>query len=96
MEGIGGASAVSAQILRHHRLLGTEELALGSLGLTEARDNRFSVLDIPDAAGCHGRAENKVEARWVAWSAWGLKGDRAVGKAFGGFWAGESLVSSGC
>jgi hypothetical protein len=26
----------------------------------EARDNRFSVSDIPDAAGHRGRAENKV------------------------------------
>ena len=79
MEGIGGASAVSAQILRHHRLLGTEELALGSLGLTEARDNRFSVLDIPDAAGCHRRAENKVGTLGVALSALGClreKGQR--------------------
>jgi hypothetical protein len=40
-----------------------KELALGSLGLTEARDDRFSVLEIPDATECHGRAENKVRAR---------------------------------
>jgi hypothetical protein len=40
-------------------LLGTaEELVLGSLGCTEARDVRFSVLDT--AARCHGRAENRV------------------------------------
>ena len=39
------------------------------LGLTEARDNRFSVSDIPDAAVCLGRAENKVEAPGVAQSA---------------------------
>ena len=30
------------------------------LGLTEARDNRFSVSGIPDTAGHHGRAENKL------------------------------------
>jgi hypothetical protein len=33
-----------------------------SLGLTEARDNRFLVSGIPDTAGHLGRAENKVEA----------------------------------
>ena len=33
-----------------------------SLGLTEARDNRFSVSDIPDTAVWCGRAENKVGA----------------------------------
>ena len=40
-------------------LLGTkEDPVLGSLGCTEARDVRFSVLDT--AARCHGRAENRV------------------------------------
>ena len=33
-----------------------------SLGLTEARDNRFSVPDIQDATVCRRRAENKVRA----------------------------------
>ena len=37
-----------------------------SLGFTEARDNRLSVLDIPDAAVCRRRAENKVGAPWGA------------------------------
>jgi hypothetical protein len=31
-----------------------------SLGLMEARDNRFLVLGIPDVAGHHSRAKNKV------------------------------------
>ena len=34
--------------------------SLRSLGLTETRDIRFSVWDIPDTAVCHRRAENKV------------------------------------
>ena len=37
-----------------------------SLDLTEARDNRFSVLGIPDTAGHLGRAENKVGAPGAA------------------------------
>ena len=45
-----------------------------SLGLTEARDNRFSVSGIPDTAGHHGRAENQVEAPGVALSSLGPKG----------------------
>jgi hypothetical protein len=36
--------------------------SLRSLGLTEARDNRFSVLGIPDKAGHHRRTENKMGA----------------------------------
>jgi hypothetical protein len=37
--------------LGHYRLLGNmEEPVLGSLGRTEARDNRFSLSDIPDTA----------------------------------------------
>ena len=46
-----------------------------SLGLMEARDNRFSVSDIPDAAGHRGRAENKVRALGVTGSSQGLKGE---------------------
>ena len=42
-----------------------EELVLGSLCHTEARDNRFSFLNIPDAAVCE-RAENKEGTlRWT-------------------------------
>jgi hypothetical protein len=59
-----GGGAVSALTFRHHRPLGSMgESAPGSLGLTEARENRFSVSDIPDGAGCRGRAENKVGSR---------------------------------
>ena len=42
-----------------------------SLGLTEARDNRFSVSGIPDASGHCGRAENKVEAPGWLGHTWG-------------------------
>ena len=51
-----------------HSPWGWRGSSLESLGLTEARDDRFSVLDIPDAAGCHRRAENEV----------GHKGSRPV------------------
>ena len=37
-----------------------------SLGLMEARDNRFSVSGIPDVAGHHRRAENKMGAPGAA------------------------------
>ena len=46
----GGEGTVSSRTLRHHRLLGTSESDLGSLGLMESRDYRFSLLNIPD--GC--------------------------------------------
>ena len=45
-----------------------------SLGLTEARDSRFSVSGIPDTAGHCGRAENKVEAPGASLSSPGPKG----------------------
>lgn len=49
----GGEGTVLALTLRHHSLLGTAgELALGSLGLIEAKDDRFSALNITDPAGC--------------------------------------------
>ena len=49
-----------APTLRHHRLLGTvEEPVLGSLGHMEARDDRFLLLDIPDAAVRCVRVENR-------------------------------------
>jgi hypothetical protein len=34
-------------------------MALGSQELIEVRDVRFLLLDIPDTAGCHRRAENR-------------------------------------
>ena len=49
-----------------------------SLGLIETRDNRFSVWGIPEAAGCRGRAENKVGALGVAGHSPGQK--RAEGR----------------
>ena len=45
----------------------TEELVLGSLGSMEARDNRFSLLNIPDAAVCHERTENIVGTLGGLW-----------------------------
>jgi hypothetical protein len=45
-----------------------------SLGLTEARDNRFSVPGIPDSDGHSRRAENKMGTLGEAWPALGLKG----------------------
>jgi hypothetical protein len=45
---------------KEHRTLahgGWKESSLRSLGLMEARDDRFSVSDIPDVAVCHGRAK---------------------------------------
>jgi hypothetical protein len=40
--------------------------SLRSLGLMEARDNRFLVLGIPDATGHHRRAENKMRSPGAA------------------------------
>ena len=76
-------------------LLGTvEEPVLGSLGHMEARDIRFSVLDIPDAAVCHGRAEIKEGTLWRT-LVHGLKG-KGLKQSSGRLpWGGESLVSSG-
>lgn len=63
-----------------------------SLGLMEAKDNRFLVLGIPDTAGHLGRAENKMGALGAALSSPGLKGERAGGEdGLGGSHAGESL-----
>ena len=67
------------------------ESALGSLGLTEARDNRFSVSDIPDTAECHGRAENKVRALGMAQSVPEPKGRREQGEK-GGRWVVSTRV----
>ena len=58
------------------RLSTTEELVLGSLGCTEARDVRFSVLDTSDAARCHRRADN----RWGLTSGLWPRAERKKGK----------------
>ena len=50
-----------------------------SLGLTEATDNRSSVMDIPDVTLCCERAENKVRALGVTGSSQGLKGEGSRG-----------------
>jgi hypothetical protein len=49
--------------------------SLRSLGLTETIDNRF-----PDAAGHHGRAENKMGALWAGWPASGVEHRRGYGE----------------
>ena len=51
-----------------------------SLGLTEARDNRFSVPGIPDSDGHSRRAENKMGTLGEAWPALGLKGGEGKGR----------------
>jgi hypothetical protein len=51
-----------------------------SQGLTEARDNRFSFSSIPDTAGHHGRAENKIGARELLSHPQGLREERAGGE----------------
>ena len=71
---------------------GWAESSLRSLGLTEARDNRFSLSYIPDVTGHHRRAENKVGApRGILVSPRAEErrgqGERGV---LGGFHAGES------
>jgi hypothetical protein len=64
------------------------------LGLMEARDNRFSVSDIPDDTEYHGRAENKVGAPVAARSALRPKGEsRGKGGALCGSHAGKNPCS---
>ena len=53
--------------------------SLRSLGLTEARDNRFSVSGIPDATGHCRRAENKVGAQEAAQSSLKRRGQGEMG-----------------
>lgn len=53
-----------APTLGHHRPLGiVEEPVLGSLVCTEARDDRFSLSDIPDPAVCCRIAETGPSGR---------------------------------
>ena len=54
-----------------------EDRILASLGLTEARDFRFSILDMRNAAECIGRAEYRVGPMGGLWpGAEGKKGRR--------------------
>jgi hypothetical protein len=53
-----------------------------SLGHMEARDNRFSVSDIPDTAVCCRRAENKVGGG----QGQGLKGGEGKERQCGAGW----------
>ena len=55
-----------------------------SLGLNEARDNRFSVSGVPDTTGHLGRPENKMEALGAAQSSLWLKGRE--GRVERGLW----------
>ena len=63
-----------------------DKASLRSLGLTEARDSRFSVLGVLDTAGHCGRAKNKVEAPGVSQSSLGRK--RGEGREKGRILAG--------
>jgi hypothetical protein len=66
-----------------------------SLGLTEARDNRFSVSDIPDTAICCRRAEYKPGLKRVTQASPGPKGGEGRGKGVvGWFPLGESAWTS--
>ena len=60
----GGHLAIGSLRTAVHR--GWRGNSLRSLGLTETRDNRFSVSDIPDIAVCLRRAENEVGAMGAA------------------------------
>lgn len=68
------------------------------MGHREARNNRFSVLDIPDAAVCQGRAENGPSGG--LWP----RGRREKGRrrALAGYrreervWLGQAASSVGC
>jgi hypothetical protein len=61
------------------------------LGLTEARDNRFSVSGIPGTTGHRRRAEKKVGALEVAQSCPGRREERAVREGvLGGSHTGEN------
>jgi hypothetical protein len=62
------------------RSWGWRESSPRSLGFTEARDERFSVLSIPGAAVCHNRAENKMGAPGAPWSASGQKVEESRGR----------------
>ena len=66
----------------------------GQSKASEARDNRFSVLGIPDAAGHLRRSENKMRAPGVTWLSPEPKGGK--GKEERGCWwfpcGRESLV----
>ena len=70
--------------------------SLRSLGLTEARDNRLSVLGISDTARYRVRAQNKMGAPRAAGSSPGPKGGGGRGRG-GAVWfprGRESLVQS--
>jgi hypothetical protein len=64
----GGCLAVGTHRLQPMSGCGWARGSSRSLGLTEARDNRFSVAGIPDAIGHRRRAENKVRAPGMAWT----------------------------
>jgi hypothetical protein len=57
---LGGCPAVGVHGTQP--VVGWTRSSLRSLGLTEARDNRFSVSGIPDATGHYRRAENIMGA----------------------------------
>lgn len=75
--------------------LGTsEEPVLGSLGLTEVRDVRFSVSDIPEGAGCCGKGREQSGCPEGSLVSSRTKGREAGEKALGGSGVGKSPWSS--
>ena len=62
----GGEGTVSALILRYHRTLGTGGRVSSGVSGPHGVQRWFSVSDIPDATGCHRKAENKVGALGTA------------------------------
>jgi hypothetical protein len=97
LKGVGENTCGRLVVVSHGTLVlrGWRGSSPRSLGLTEARDNRFSVCDIPGAAVCHRRAENKVEAPGGSSVSPGAEGRRGHGeKALGVSHVGESPCSS--
>ena len=81
-------------------LLGTmEEPVLGSLGCTEAREDRFSLSNIPEAAVCCRRAENRWGPPGEPWPRGQPEKDR---RALAGYcwekkvWLAQVASSAGC
>lgn len=65
--------------------------AHGSSGLMEVKDDRYSLLDTADAAGCRGRAENSVWAHRQA-LAWGQR-EKGRRRALAGSHRDEDLLA---
>ena len=69
--------AIESQLKGGGRGWGETRGSPRSLGLTETRDNRFSVSGIPDTAGHGRRAENKMGSRGHLGQSRGQREERA-------------------